>query len=681
MAIKKQKNIKKTKTPKVKKSKVKKSVKKILKLDKKSKKELQTYSSKLVKSNKKEIEKGLKKIYQDDKGKMPKMTGLEFKEKNKTLKSLIILIFVLSILFFVSFIGFLTFQPTPKFNGSKINIEIKGPFNVISGESISYELKYTNSEDIDLTNTNLEVYLPNGFIFDNASITPEIKESDTNSGFSNIKTWRLDDIKQNETKSLTIEGKLIGNINSKQTISATLSYIPSNFSSEFQKTISFNTEINDSLLELDLEYSKQTANEDETEFNFKIINNSNEIDLSDIELEFNYPEEFTLLRSQIIDPRDNQDQLIEEDLDNNEIKTQKIWAIDNLLYQNDLQIKLQGKFDVHESTAVDLGIKLKLRGPDNEYFVQRDERITIDIIKGELLTNLIVQGSNQNKAVNFEDRLSFLLNIQNKSKTTLGDLKVRAVIDSKLLDWSSLDDSNDGLLESGQILWTKDQIPELAVLFPEEEIDIMFQIDLKDYQSVKKYNSDDLQIRSFFEAQINKIDNQNTQTKVESNTIINDVNSNLSLNAQARYFDDNNRAVGSGPLPPIIGQETSYKIYWEINNSLHEIKNIELKADLPDYVQFNDNQNISTGSLFRKDNQIIWQISRTPETITSSKAEFEISINPSSDDVHKILNLLSDIKLTATDSQTNTQIEKTLAGLTTNLDGDPLGESKGLIQE
>jgi len=139
----------------------------------KSPKHLKGESLKSKKSPLKDIEKDLKKIYQDDKGKMPKMTSLEFKNKNRALRIVFFIIIVLIIIFAVSFSGFLVFQPQPKFSGDNINLEIKAPFTAISSDNISYKIKYANLEDVSLNNVSLIVYLPNGFIYEKANTEPE----------------------------------------------------------------------------------------------------------------------------------------------------------------------------------------------------------------------------------------------------------------------------------------------------------------------------------------------------------------------------------------------------------------------------------------------------------------------------------------------------------------------------
>lgn len=654
--------------------KTKKNPKSKLKREKTKKK-----SSLILKSHAQEIEKDLKAIYQDEKGKLPKMTGLEFKKRNSSLRIIIYIIIFLVIIFSVSFFGLLVFQPTPKFTSEKINLEIKAPFSAISGEEINYEIKYTNLEESKLTNAQLIVYFPHGFIFKNANLNPIMKDEEST---SNIKTWQIKDITPKQSDVLEITGTLIGHINSKQTISATLSYVPENFSSEFQKTNSFNTEITESLIDLEINYPSQAAHEEETELSFMISNISKEIDLANLEIEFNYPPEFKISETQIITPEEQEPIIIKEEPEEGEIITQQILMLENLAAEKQKQIIIKGDFSVEERKDLNLNFQVKLKGPAEEYFIQKQKDFTIDVIKGELLTTLIIQGSNQNKTVSFGEKINYLLTLQNKSKNTLGDVKVRIVLDSPFLDWNSLNDENNGIRDGQQILWTKDHLPNLSVLFPEEEMEINFQIDLQEFKKSSRYQDEDYQIKSFFEAQINRIDNTETEVVLESNTIINEINTNLDLNVKARYFADNNLAIGSGPLPPIVNQTTAYKIFWDITNSLHEINNIEVKAKLPDYVKFEGKENISAGDLYlNQTNEIVWQISRIPTSVAQSTAEFEISITPAENDVDKILTLLPEIILQATDVQTESRLTKTVSGITTNLEGDPLAEGKGLVQE
>lgn len=638
----------------------------------------QNLSKKEETAKEKEIDRDLKDIYKDSEGKMPDLEKLDFTPKNRKRNLIIGLIFLLFTVFIVTIIGFWVFKPSPKFVGDKVSLEVKAPFTINSGEKINYQIRFANNEGVSLTKTMLTVNLPAGFIFTNSNIPVENKENEN----SNIKVWQIDDFFMGQNQIIDINGILIGQINSKPIVTATLTYVPANFSSEFKKSVTFTTEIMDSLGNLASEHSAQVANGEITEIKVKLVNKSQEIALSNLEIDLNFPAEYSLLESIQLNNGETAKPADIKALNKAKAEVSpKILALTSLMPQEEKTIIYRGKFNVSESKNIELDLQLKLKGPSEEYSVQKEEKMTFEVIKGELLTNLIIQGSNQNKPVNCGDTLNYLLSIENKSKKTLGDIKVRAVLDSLFLDWQSLNDQNKGVLEDNQILWTTEQLPALANLLPEEEVEIAFQIRLKNLADVKNFRPEDLKVTSFFETQINKSNNVNTELTNESNTIINEFNTNLSFASEARYFGTASETLGSGPLPPIVGQKTTYKIFWKLNNSLHEISNITVKAKLPSYMAFEGGENLSTGNIIKnQNNEIVWQIARIPASIAQTTADFKVSLTPQSQDVGKILTLLQEGTLTATDSQTTGQITITFPGQTTNLDSDPLGKGKGLIE-
>jgi len=626
----------------------------------------------------KEMDKELKKIYKDDKGKMPNLTKLDFIPKHRKRNLIIGLIIILFLLLAASIAGFWFFQTDFKFSGNKILLEIKTPLAGKSGDKINYQIKFSNNEGVSLTKITLTVNLPQGFIFTDSNL-PEVVQEKPN---PSLKTWQINDLGPGQNQEINLNGILTGTINSQAVITATLSYTPANFNSEFQKNATATTAITDSLLSIDAQYPAQVADGEITELDVKIANKSTDTPLSNLEFDLNFPAEFSLLSSQLLDPNQDIPALDAKAL--NKAKpdvSPKIISLASLAPQEKRTLVYRGKFSVPQSQESDLTLQAKVKGTGAESYLLNEAKITPQIIKGELLNTLIIQGSDQDKPVNLGDTLNYLMTVENKSQKTFGDVKVRAVLDSLFLDWNSLSDKNKGMREDNQILWTKDQIPALASLAPNGSVEIAVQIKLKNLQDVNNYKPEDLMAKSFFETQVNKMNDATANLVTPSNTITNEFNTNLALQSVGRYFGDHSETLGSGPLPPIVGQKTTYRIFWTLTNSLHEITNIEIKAKLPTYINFEDQQNLSTGTLLKnQNNEIVWQISRIPISVDKTTAEFSISLTPASTDVQKILSLIQDITVTATDSQTKGQITLTLPGLTTNLDSDPLGKGKGLIQ-
>ena len=81
---------------------------------------------------------------------------------------------------------------------------------------------------------------------------------------------------------------------------------------------------------------------------------------------------------------------------------------------------------------------------------------------------------------------------------------------------------------------------------------------------------------------------------------------------------------------------------------------------------------------------VIWQndfVEATPgNRCPCTGIGFEVGIMPTSNDVGKVLNLVDNLKITATDYYTNEVIEKTATIITTDLTNDSQAQGKGEVK-
>jgi len=140
------------------------------------------------------------------------------------------------------------------------------------------------------------------------------------------------------------------------------------------------------------------------------------------------------------------------------------------------------------------------------------------------------------------------------------------------------------------------------------------------------------------------------------------------------YFDNNNLPVGSGPLPPKVGQKTSLKVYWTLGNNLHQLNNVSVAFNLPLGVEFDGQSRADNGSVYydAQNRQIIWRLDTWPTNVYSLKAEFNIALTPQASDRNRIMILSTGSVATAIDSETQSQILKTVKAQTTKLDDDDI---------
>jgi len=132
--------------------------------------------------------------------------------------------------------------------------------------------------------------------------------------------------------------------------------------------------------------------------------------------------------------------------------------------------------------------------------------------------------------------------------------------------------------------------------------------------------------------------------------------------------------VGSGPLPPVVGEQSSFRYYWKLKNTLHELQDLNLTLDLPSYVIWDDNYNLSAGNLNFDplNNRVSWNLSRWPLGVNEVNVDFSVSVIPNEGDYNKIMILSSGSNLEALDVETRDIIKKRTEAKTTRLEDDAI---------
>jgi len=255
------------------------------------------------------------------------------------------------------------------------------------------------------------------------------------------------------------------------------------------------------------------------------------------------------------------------------------------------------------------------------------------------------------------------------------DVVIMAVLESDFLDWSSFDDLNGGRVNRKTISWTSKEMSELKELDPGQEGVINFSINILPFTKISY--GQELKIESYAQFTIGNVEELGDEIRVsdnKSNVIINMINSNFSAKEEIRYFDDDNIPVGSGPLPPKVGEKSTFRVYWNIDNSLHELKDLQAELFLPEYMIWENKYNVSAGEINYDliNHKVNWTLGRLPLGIDEIEVSFDISIVPSDFEYNKILIISPGSTFEAFDVETNSLIERKTEIKTTKLEDDPI---------
>lgn len=610
-----------------------------------------------------EIEENLNDIYKDKKGEMVDVSKLKIKAKKSWWFKLFRFLFIIAFIFALLYMAYWYFYES-NMDSKNIDLRVNGPESIVAGEEFTYTVEIFNASDTEILDMQLDMNYADNFIFIDSS-----KDTD---GANN--SWYLGDLESKERLQFDITAMIIGQAGTPNPSQAILTYMPGNFSSQFQEIVDINTLIESHGFNVDFDYLS-TALVDETHEVSMLFAQEDNNYINSFDLKIETPENIEIILPKEEDIKESDLQIISQ-----ERNTYRISGFDRKYSAQELKFKYRVNEKLNDEEKIDF---VFLQNVNNNEYVFLRESIDLKIMKSDLNLNLIINGSKNGEPVDFGENLNYSLNYQNKGEVAIEDLTIMLVVDSDLVDFANIEDKNNGVIGANTIAWSKEQIPDLAEIEPEEEGNIDIILPLKEFQ--ESYIGQDLEVNSY--AQFSMKDNEESLDNQDnrSNEIVNQVNSDLNLEETILYFNEENIPVGSGPLPPQVGEISVFRVYWEINNNLHDLEDIIVELTLPEHVEYEGIKSIDTGKLnYNSQNrQIVWDIESLSTDKHNILAEFEISITPSEEDEDKILILSPGAKIRATDRVTSDTLSMKSGASTTKLEEDEIANlsSDGRVVE
>lgn len=610
-----------------------------------------------------EIDSHLIDVYSDKKGQRVDVSQMNIKKKPNFFFSLFKKLLILALI--IVAVNFIYNQLFTSNNDiSAFEIKISSPERVALGEEFSYEIEYYNPSKYVFSELFLEMQYPENFLFDSASIDPV----NGNYGFN------LDSLGAGERGRLVIKGSIFNSLDSVNLAIARISYLPGSFSSEFKKEASTSTIINDLGFSLDLENFNSIFVEQENELKLFFSNFSEDLSLNkldEFDIIFNFKDASA---AELISATSSLATKSPEEGSNEDLMTLK--KLSSFSYHaSNLSQELQrqlASFNYKVKNKVEdfeLEIALRKKISDKEFIFWR-QVLRPELISSDLSLSLILNGSKNDQSLDFGSVLNYSLNYSNKGNKSYKDVVIMTVLEGEALDWDSLELTKGGELSGGIITWSKNEIKKLGEIKAGESGEINFSIKLNDFNP--DFLAKDNKITSY--AQYSVAGKEIKGNENSSNKIINALNSDLKLKEELRYFNDDNYPVGSGPLPPKVGEKTEFRVYWTVENNLHDLREVKTVYSLPAHISYMAKEESEAGSLYynSESNQVIWDLGLVPTSMYKLGASFSLAISPEESDRDKILVLSPGSVISAIDTETNSLIEQKTGPKTSRLEDDEI---------
>ncbi len=560
-------------------------------------------------------------------------------------------------------IGFFYFNSHNPFAQEKVDIKITGASQAVSGEDTTYKISYANWGDVAINNAKLIIETPDTLTLTNAAPT------------LNGHTFELGEVESGERGEVQFTGQFLGELTQLQKISATLVFVPQNFSSEFNVKDEFSTSLQSAPITPEIKAPSNVIPGEK----FAVQINLNNQSLSPVEK----------LRLKVVALEKMQFTLPEPSFekDSSNWLTEKLNPKDNRSFKFTAQFPQDITFANDDERQQPIKIQVYLINGAGEEFLQNETTSYIQISEEPLSTHVIINGSTTDFKAGLGTDLNISTVFDNKGEDAFENATLILNFKSSPVDifnWEKINDTNFGRIgktnEGKNITWSSDKIEALKKIASNSKGSLNITLPIKSSTALTNLALTDLNAVTIeISPQLQLAD----QTIINGNKIVVKIKSDLNLTAKAMYYFTDGTPIGTGPLPPKATQDTEYVVSFDLNNKIHEVENIKVTTSLGDRVAWLANFKTSVGEVtFSAETKtLLWSINRLPANAPTTNLTFRVKLTPTSGDVGNLLKLTNPIYLSGHDTVADDDISDTLGILTTNLELDKQGIGKGIVIE
>ncbi len=521
------------------------------------------------------------------------------------------------------------------FSKEILRVEILSKDSAKIGEEIEYTVKYKNNGNFALENPKLIFELPENSLTEDSKTRFE---------------QNLKDIYPGDENLIKFKGRLLGKEGDLKTAKAWLSYRPHNLSARYESQTTFTTKIDQ--VPVTLKYDLPSKIERGKEISYSINYFSNvDYPLENLSIKIEPLQGFNF---QSADPIS---------LDNSE------WKLAILNKGQGGRIKIKGVISTDLGGNLNFSAKMGM-WQDGVFIVVKEANQEIQTIQPLLFISQLINGV-PNFVASPGQTLNYEIFLRNIGSTPFDNLFVISRIEGQALDLATLK-SPDGQVKPNDnlIVFDSRQITDLQHIAPQQESKVTFSVKLKDNLDISGDQKNSLIIK-------NKVDASGISQEFDTK-----ISSKLEL-AQKGYYSDFDGIKNEGTVPPQVGKTTTYTINWQIKNFLNDVKNVKVKAVLPQNVGLSDNiapeSQAPNFSFDSQSKEIVWLAGDLARESKISLS-FQVALTPSLSQKGISAGLIGKATVFSEDQFTGSTIQSTAQAVTTNLPDDQANSGGGIVQ-
>lgn len=605
-----------------------------------------------------EVEKSLEAIYEEN-GKLPDFAKLETRERPYLWLIIFGICTFFAMLIAAIWFGFLLFKPFRGFQGDGLRIVIDGSDKISLGEENTYFINWQNMANEPLANAELRINFPMDFKITSIEPTP------TDAG-QNL--FRLGSVPYGGRGSIAVRGMYTGALGTKTAVQVVGSYRPASFNSDFEALSTQPIEYVDSVLEGHLDVPLKALPGDRVIFTYTLLNRGSSV-MKDLETHMRIPAGF------IHDATSTAGQFEGEVL-----RTPRY----DLAAGASTTLSLTGTFATGFSGDAALHVETGKVSESGLFLPAQTSETNLSVLAGDLSLKLVVNGSDANRSLPFGEMQHVSLAYENTSPEELRDVTLALIFEpdttgTEPIDWSKLEQMSSGTRMGNSIVWDAHSSAVFEKLVPQADGTLEFSVPAV---SATVSTTRAMGFRLSAEARMT-LGSTSIKRTIRTTPIQFRFRTDAALTSEARFSSEEGAPLGTGPLPPEVGQTTRYRIQWEVAKTVHELKNVRVSAELPKRISWIGVASTTAGEVqYDEASRVVtWTLNRMPKDVEDESVGFDIAFTPSDLDVGRFGQLLGEARFEATDADISEPIVQNVPRLSTDLPSDEMAKSKGVVKK
>ncbi|MBI2472942.1 hypothetical protein HYV70_00090 [Candidatus Uhrbacteria bacterium] len=511
------------------------------------------------------------------------------------------------------------------------------PKEIKTGASSTLIIHYTNEGKERLSNARLHLSFPDHFL---------LQELSANNTELEERSIELGTIPAGGSGSIKIRGVMFGAVGADQTFTSTLTFTyGENQQKTGEKRSTYTFSPNSSDLSLTLSLPDQLVAFQEIEGTIRYTN-TGDIDFPMIGIEPTWPEGFRFSSSSIP-------------------LTDGIFVLEPLQKGGIGELTFTGYLD-NTKEALPFSFRPSFIFETNSY-----PQDTLNHTALVVPPQIRVEQTVEKKSAKPGSETLFTLRYQNTGEFPVSDLVLSIESDSPFF----LKDSYSSAL-----------IPSVA---PNESGEVTLSIPLRSSLLLSETNVyEQLTLTTRAVATYTLGDKDGQQVTSKSSPVTTPLTTPVVLESFGRYATAGGDQIGRGPLSPRVGEQTTYWIFWHVEETFNELENVRIEGTLGSQVVYTGRQSSSQNGGAAYDpqtNTVSWETDLINPTFSPTSkiigVAFEVGMTPNASMIGTAPVLMSNIHITGTDKYTGAFVSASGKVVTTNLPDDLMATGKSIVEE